>query len=127
MAAQKSMDSATARIKRLENSLELISANIASLEATPAARARTSPVMVLFVPYTNAENVRQGEPLFSCAFSIVVCSEVGQVGGQIDGETVSVHPLFGKPMRGTFIEAEFNDARSVTEELMHAGRKPLWF
>ena len=111
----------------LENSYQVISSNIASLEATPAARALEEPVTVLFVPYDNVENVKAGESLHGCLFSIFLCSTVGEVGKAVDGETVSVHPLFGKPMRGIFVEAKFDDTKSGTEELVHAGSSPVWF
>ncbi|MEL6783567.1 MAG: hypothetical protein AAFO61_03990, partial [Pseudomonadota bacterium] len=125
--AKKARETANKRIVRLENSNEVISANIASLEATPAARARFEPVMVLFVPYHNAASTREGTQLYSCVFSIIVCSRVGEVGKPVEGETTSVHPLFSKPMRGNFVEAQFDDPDAVREELMHAGRGPLWF
>ncbi|MEL7273483.1 MAG: hypothetical protein AAGK33_08595 [Pseudomonadota bacterium] len=125
--AKKARETANKRVVRLENSNEVISANIASLEATPAARARFEPVMVLFVPYHNAASTREGTQLYSCVFSIIVCSRVGEVGKPVEGETTSVHPLFSKPMRGNFVEAQFDDPDAVREELMHAGRGPLWF
>lgn len=120
-------DAALKRTTRLENSLGVLTANIDSLEATPAARAMSEPVMVLFVPYSNTDNMETGTPLYSCALSIVICSRVGEVGPAIKGETTSIHPLFGKPMRGTFMEARFHDPRSVTKELMHAGSPPMRF
>ena len=115
------------RVTRLENSLGVIVANLTSLEGTPIARAIEKPVMVLFRPYSNTENVNTGEPLYGCALSFFFCSKVGEVGATVDGETTSVHPLFGKPMRGTFVEATFFDPKSVTKEIVHAGGKPLLF
>jgi len=125
--SSNSLAAATKSKQRLENSLEVITANIDSLSATPAARAMNAPVMVLFVPYANLDNLPEGQSLYSCVGSIVGCSKIGQVGKPIDGETVSVHPLFGKPMRGVFIEAEFTDPKSVTAELVHAGGAPVLF
>ncbi|MEL6966390.1 MAG: hypothetical protein AAGM04_03315 [Pseudomonadota bacterium] len=112
---------------QLRDSYAVVSRNLTSLRKTPAARALDAPVMVLFVPYTNTERFTQGQALHSCAASIVWCRRVGEVGAEIKGETTAVHPLFGKPMRGTFVEATFDHAKSVTEELMHAGRAPLFF
>ena len=121
------VEAAEKRLARLNNSLELISTNIASLEVTPMARAIHSPVTVLFVPYSNAENVFEGQTLYRCAVTIVWCSKVGEVGAKVDGETTGVHPLFGKPLRGTFVEARFSNPKFVTEDLIHAGRPPLGF
>lgn len=121
------LESARLRTERLENSHEVISANIQSLEVTPAARAIKAPVTVLFVPYNNVSSVEEGDPLYSCVFSIFLCSQVGSVGESIDGESASVHPLFGKPMRGVFVEARFEDPQSASAEMVHAGSAPLWF
>ncbi len=120
LAAQK-------RVTRLESSLGVIVANVESLEGTPLARAIEKPVMVLFRPYSNTDNVKTGEPLYGCGLSFFFCSKVGEVGPEVDGETSTVHPLFGKPMRGTFVEATFFDPKSVTKEIVHAGGKPLLF
>ncbi len=115
------------RVTRLESSLGVILTNVETLEATPLARAIDKPVMVLFRPYSNTDNVKTGESLYGCGLSFFFCSKVGEVGPEVDGETSTVHPLFGKPMRGTFIEATFFDAKSVTKEIVHAGGKPLLF
>lgn len=126
-SAGKRESSAEVKVAQLENSLSVISKNIAELEKTPAARAFDAPVMVLFVPYTNTDQVLEGEKLVGCRFTLVICSSVGTVGKAISGETTAVHPLFGKPLRGKFVEAEFFDARSVTQEIVHAKRAPLFF
>ncbi len=126
-AAERTSKAAGQRVTRFNNSLEVISKNISSLEATPVARAIKAPVMVLFVPYTNTHNLAPGTTLHGCALSFFFCSRVGEVGAPVDGETTAVHPLFGKPMRGTFVEATFTDPKSVTEEIVHAGRAPLFF
>jgi len=125
--AARTDESLTRRLAKLQNSYDVLSENLTSLLETPAARALKAPVMVLFVPYTNADNVTTGEPLYSCALSIFACSNVGEVGMPVRGESTAVHPLFGKPMRGTFVEADFRDAKSVTAEMVHAGRRPLLF
>ena len=125
--AEKQEGAAMVKMARLENSLSVISNNLASLEKTPAARALNGPVMVLFVPYTNTDQVQEGEQLVGCRFTLVWCSAVGTIGAPVNGETTAVHPLFGKPLRGKFMEADFDDARSVTQEIVHAGRAPLFF
>ena len=125
--AARTEESLIKRLAKLDNSYQVLSENLTSLMETPAARALKAPVMVLFVPYTNADEVTSGEPLYSCALSIFACSKVGDVGKPVRGETTAVHPLFGKPMRGTFMEASFRDAKSVTAEIVHAGRRPLLF
>ncbi len=126
-AARTALASAGLRSAQLEHSFEVISKNLHSLEKTPAARAMIAPVTVLFVPYDNADSVQAGDPLYGCALNIFFCSRVGTVGKAIDGETASVHPLFSKPMRGSFVEAKFEDAKSGKVEIVHSGSAPLWF
>ncbi len=125
--AEKSLSSARDRSERLGNSLDVISVNLDRLSSTPAARAIKAPVTVLFMPYANRDNYQPGTQLYSCALSIFWCSHVGVAGKPIDGETTSLHPLFGKPLRGIFVEASFENPNSVTEELIHAGGAPLLF
>lgn len=126
-SAQKVVEASAKRQSRIENSLSVITRNIVSLEATPAARALIGPVAVLFVPYTNTDSFNEGDPIYGCALSIIWCSKAGEVGKSVNGETVSVHPLFGKPMRGTFVEAKFSNSSEVFKELIHAGGAPLLF
>ena len=126
-SAETALESARLRSDQLENSYDVISANLHSLQQTPAARALKAPVTVLFVPYDNADSVETGDPLYSCMLTIVFCSRVGEVGKVIDGETTAVHPLFSKPMRGIFVEADFDAAGLAETELVHAGSAPLLF
>ena len=129
--ARKEKALAEARLLKLQASLKVVEDNLHALRASPAARAIEKPIAVLFVPYTNADNYRPGTELYACAFQIVWCREAGAVGPAIGGEVTVVHPLFGKPVRGTFAEALFADAgtsaRFVTKELVHASRAPLFF
>ncbi|MEP0943674.1 MAG: hypothetical protein ABJH63_14050 [Rhizobiaceae bacterium] len=126
-SAETALESARLRSDQLENSFEVISANLSSLQQTPAARAMIAPVTVLFVPYDNADSVEMGDPLYGCGLTIIGCYRVGEVGKVIEGETTAVHPLFGKPMRGVFVEAKFDSAELAESELVHAGSSPLWF
>lgn len=126
-SADTALESARLRSDQLENSFEVISANLNSLQQTPAARAMVAPVTVLFVPYDNADSVETGDPLYSCVLTIVFCSRVGEVGKAIGGETTAVHPLFSKPMRGVFVEANFDSDELAETELVHAGSSPLLF
>ena len=113
--------------ERLENSLAVVRKTLRSLEATPAARAIDAPVQVMFVPYTNEHKFEVGTRLYGCRFLIFMCSQKGTVGKKVEGETTVIHPLFGKPLRGTFVEATFDDPDSVTQEILHAGRAPVFF
>lgn len=126
-AAARQFAAAEASVERQQNSLEVVSATLEAMLATPLGRAIEKPVTVLFVPYDNVSRFEKGRKLYGCWFSIIVCSQVAEIGDPVQGETTAVHPLFGKPMRGTFVEAEFTNSEYITEELIHAGRAPLLF
>jgi len=126
-SARKVVEASSIRTSRIENSLNLVTSNIDSLSKTPAARALIEPVAVLFVPYTNTNSFEEGMPIYGCSFSFFWCTKAGEIGKAVDGETASVHPLFGKPMRGKFVEAKFTNSSHVFKELIHAGGAPLLF
>ena len=82
---------------------------------------------VVFVPYENAGSYQKNQSLYRCALLVVLCSRVGMTGDAIPGESNAVHPLFGKPLRGTFVEVILDDKNDAKEEILHAGRPLLFF
>jgi hypothetical protein len=111
----------------LLNSQKVIEQQIATLENSTLGRAITSRVNVMFVPYGNDEHFKTGADLYSCRFTFVVCSKVGTVGQILPGEIASVHPFFGKPIRGFYVEANLTDPTAATREIIHANHAPLYF
>lgn len=111
----------------LDNSLNVLSNSITELEHTPMIRALEAPINVLFVPYDNLDAYEQGEHLYTCAFAIFWCSNVGTVGAPIGGEITTTHPFFGKPLRGQFVEAHLSVNSAAKKEIIHVGRPPLLF
>ena len=105
----------------------IIDQTIAAIAKTPLARAAKEPVVVLFVPYENAGHFDPGEPLYVCRFGIVWCTQVGKTGKPVAGEVVSVHPFFGKNIRGSFVEANLTDPEAAKKEVLYVGRPPLFF
>jgi hypothetical protein len=126
-AARADMDEYENTVQTFNNSLQLLSSSIAELEATPMIRALEQPVNALFVPYDNLDNYTSNDGLYACAFAIFWCHKIGTVGAPIPGEIKTIHPFFGKPMRGQFVEANFTDASAVKKEIIHVGRPPLFF
>ena len=111
----------------LLNSEKVLKTQIATYEASTLGRAINSRVDVLFVPYGNEDKFKPGAPLYSCRFTMVWCSKVGTIGQVLPGEIASVHPFFGKPIRGFFVEANLTDKQAATREIIHAQRPPLFF
>ncbi len=119
--------SAQSRLKLLDNSTALLQQRIAEVEASPLGRAVQQRVDVIFVPYGNERGFVPQAPLYSCAFTFIICHRVGEVGERLPGEANAVHPFFGKPIRGYFVEAKLSESDAASEEIIHAGRPPLFF
>lgn len=125
--ARNDLEVATKTRKTLLNSEAVIEQQITTIESSSLGRAITSRITVMFVPYGNEAQFQPGNDLYSCRFTFVVCSKVGTVGQILPGEIASVHPFFGKPIRGFFVEAILSNANAATREIIHVGNPPLYF
>lgn len=125
--AKSELASHTERLALLQDNAKIIQQNIQTLSETPLARAAKKPVVVLFTPYENGAKFKSGRPLYSCRFGVVWCVQVGKTGRNIEGEVTSVHPFFGKNIRGSFVEAFLTDKEAAKKEVLHVGRPPLFF
>lgn len=125
--AQNGIRTAQEIIPSLEDSLAVLDRGIEDLARTPMIRALQRPINVLFVPYDNLDSYAQGRPLYSCGFAVFWCSKAGTTGEPISGEITTVHPFFGKPIRGQFIEAQLDDNETSQKEILHVGRPPFFF
>lgn len=90
-------------------------------------RAIQGRIDVIFVPYGNERSFTPGTPLYTCAMTVLFCHRAGSVGQALPGESTAVHPFFGKPLRGFFVEAKLDDPAAASEEIIHAGRAPFFF
>lgn len=131
--AKAAMSNARAKLKEVANRRRLVlesrsiaSKSIAAIRETPLGRAVESPVFVLFVPYENASNFHPGKPLYACLFGIILCEKVGTVGEPIAGESNAVHPFFGKPIRGHFVNVHLGVPEAAKREMLLAGGPPLF-
>jgi hypothetical protein len=125
--AQTKLDEIASRRKIIKDSWMIAEASIKRLQATPLGRAIESPVTVLFVPYTNAAKFSRGKPIYGCLLTILFCGKVGEVGKPVSGEVRAVHPFFGKPVRGYFVNVRLVEPEAAKRELLHVGRPPLLF
>ena len=118
--------SAQRRLSLLGNSKEILDKRISELQLSPLGRAIASNVYVIFVPYGNEASFQAGTPLYTCALTVVFCNRAGTVGAAVPGESNAVHPFFGKPIRGFFVEAILDDTGAASQEIIHAGRPPFF-
>ena len=125
--AKSKITSVEASRATLLKSKNVLTEQIATLENSALARARDKRIDVVFVPYGNDNKFRQGAPLYSCMFTIILCSKVGEVGQPLPGEINSVHPFFGKPIRGSLVEVKLTAPDAAMREIIHGNYKPLLF
>ena len=126
-AARGEVDLADHILKDLLSTKSAIDKQLVEAQQSAIGRATVAPVDVLFVPYTNAAKFAEGTPLYTCRFTMLLCWKAGEVGESIPGEVHVVHPFFGKPIRGTFVEAKLSEKAAVNREIIHAGRPPFFF
>ena len=125
--AKSQLENVESSFAALRKSKTVLEQQLATLGDSPLARALHKRVDVVFVPYGNESQFRLDQPLYSCAFTILWCSKVGKVGQALPGEINSVHPFFGKPIRGSFVEMHLDHADAAMREIIHGTRKPLFF
>ena len=125
--AETQLQSAEHRQRLLADSTSLMAQRIAELESGPLGRAIASRIDVIFVPYGNERSFHAGAPLYTCALTVLWCHRAGTVGAAVPGESNAVHPFFGKPIRGFFVEARLDDPAAASQEIIHAGWPPLFF
>ncbi len=125
--AKSQLISARESKSALLKSQMVLSNQLVQLELSPMARALDQRIDVVFVPYGNESEFAEGSSLYSCTFTILLCSKAGVVGKALPGEVNSVHPFFGKPIRGSFVEVKLSTPDAAMREIIHGTRKPLLF
>jgi hypothetical protein len=125
--AQSKFKSSTQRRALLEKSSVVLQQQISQIENSTLGRAINERIDVVFVPYSNRHRFKVGTALFSCAFTVIWCDKVGKVGEPLPGEINAVHPFFGKPIRGHFVEAKLSDPSAAAREIIHGVRAPFYF
>lgn len=119
--------SSEGRQKMLGDNATLLNRRIAEIEQGAMGRAIEGRIDVIFVPYGNESRFTPGAALYTCALTVVICHRAGTVGAALPGESTAVHPFFGKPLRGFFVEAKLDDPAAASEEIIHAVRPPFFF
>ena len=125
--AKSELEGVERNMVSLTKSRDVLEQQLATLGNSPLARALEKRVDVVFVPYGSERQFAEGRKLFSCAFTIFFCRQAGTVGKSLPGETSAVHPFFGKPVRGSFVEMHLDNPDAAMREIIHGTRKPFFF
>lgn len=125
--ANSKLKSSEQRKTLLEKSSAVLSQQIIQIENSTLGRAIDERIDVVFVPYSNRDRFKVGTPLYSCALTVIWCAKSGTVGEPLPGEINAVHPFFGKPIRGNFVEAKLSDPNAAAREIIHGVRAPFFF
>ncbi|MCA0432865.1 MAG: hypothetical protein LCH46_06345 [Proteobacteria bacterium] len=125
--ASESLSSNAELQAELGKARDVLKGQIAALETSALGRAIHERIDVVFVPYANEARFRPGSSLWSCSWTLVWCSRAGDVGQVLPGEVASVHPFFGKPIRGFLVEARLADPSAASREIIHGARAPFFF
>ncbi|MBL8789008.1 MAG: hypothetical protein JNM45_00830 [Rhizobiales bacterium] len=125
--ATSTLSTVAVKEKQLKDSAAVLKLQISQVESSALARAINGRVDVVFIPYANLASFQPGTPLYSCALTLFWCTQAGFVGDPQPGEFTSVHPFFGKPIRGIFVEAKLAKPVAATREIIHGKRAPFFF
>jgi hypothetical protein len=109
----------------LKNAVRNIEGALSAYEDSPITKAFEEPTVVVFAPYTNLGAFRSGRPVYACRIFLVWCSDVGTVGGIVDGEVAIPHPLFGRQIRGQFVRVHLKSQSAAQYDVLHVGSAPL--
>lgn len=125
--AQSKLKSTDDNTAVLEKTIGVLQTQLTALDTSALARALYKRIDVVFVPYGNEQRFVEGNNLYTCSFTILWCTKAGTVGQMLPGEISSVHPFFGKPIRGSFVELKLSNPDAAMREIIHGTRKPLFF
>lgn len=109
----------------LKAALEREDKLLAQLSQSSYLKAIADQAHVAFVPYSNLDNVKKGEPLYGCWLTMVFCTQVGTVLEVLPGEVQFKHPNRDKVLRGQMVELKLDDAASATDDVLFVGGRPL--
>lgn len=127
LASAYSADSRQVKMQLDELGVEAenLRVSLVALEKSVLVKAFSEPTVVMFAPYTNLKRFERGTPVYACYLFLIWCPHVGTTGNVVDGEVVVPHPLFGRQIRGQFVEVRLTDQAAGQYDVLHVGGAPL--
>lgn len=93
----------------------------------PLLQASDRRMHVAFLAYRGQAAAREGSKLYACRIILVGCHSVGTLKRHLPGEHTEKHPVYGKELRGRWVEIELDHPTWATAGVLHAKRPPLLF
>lgn len=144
----------TARLQELETALETATISIVTTQETLKAETsllvdvdasiqnlRNTPYIdvlnptyngkmpIAFVPYDNKNNVKIGDPIYSCFFQFFACWKVGSVVKIYPQEQIVDYPVFNlrfaRQIRGFMVQVNFTRPSAISSQVLFVGGKPV--
>lgn len=93
---------------------------------SPYYMALFQPTPVMFIPYSNIEGVKRGDPVYDCLLQIILCRQVGVIDRVFDAEEYAKHPIFRTDLKGRFATITLTNKDSANSQVLFVGSKPLF-
>jgi hypothetical protein len=84
----------------------------AQLRDRPVYQAMSRSLEVAFVPYTQIDDVAEGNAVYDCLWGLLFCEPVGSLGEFVPGEVVLTDP-WGNPARGQYAVLELSEREAA--------------
>jgi hypothetical protein len=103
-----------------------LNAAVATAKQSPYYLATKKDTQFAFVPYDNLAKAVEGQPVYACWASMVICHRVGTVAHTFDAsEETLFNPVFKIPERGSIIQLELTEPTAAKNKVLFLGGKPL--
>lgn len=127
--AQLAIDVQTAidTVVAIDTNLSELERVLDTAKQAPQYRALRETVYVLFAPYTSIDDMKIGDPVYSCYLMYVGCYKVGTVKKLYESEEYAHHPFLKTDLKGRLVNVEYdkNEMDANESQILFVGRKPL--
>lgn len=107
----------TAERSHLEEELAKIDELVTQLNQRPIFRAIDGNTNVVFIPYSQIDDVTNGQALYECTIGLFACNQVGRMTELLPGE-VAVPDPWGSLSRGRYGVIELTDPHAAQSKTL---------
>jgi len=118
LQADSVLQTQLAEKERVESELNDIEALEKQVMTRPIFAAINGTMNVLFVPYSQIDDVVVGTPIYDCVWGLVDCKKVGNIKGLVAGETMLQDPISSSQVRGVFMTIDINNSKVMQSKIL---------